>query len=86
MSNDPADELRRQIDYNSTNLGEMGRFIRVEYVTNILENFVITDKRANTTVQNTRLDEIRTVLKDIPTGEEWAALSRIADIVFRTYP
>jgi hypothetical protein len=42
MTDDPGTQLRRDIDYNATNLGELGRFIRVDYVLNIIDRYEIT--------------------------------------------
>ncbi len=35
-------EWEKNLDYNSTDLGEMGKFIRVEYAKNILQKAITT--------------------------------------------
>lgn len=75
-----ADELRRQIDYNTTNMGELGRFIRVEHVHAILDKFIVTGYGST---QNTTLDQARAVLRDAHMGDERAVLGRLAGILLR---
>lgn len=80
-ASDPADELRRQITYNSANYGELGKFIRLEYILNILDNFTIVSMGNNPVEQNTRITQIRRILQHASTEDIRSALEQINRIV-----
>ena len=75
--NDPANELRRQIDYNSSNFGELGKFIRLEYLYNILENFTIVSIAKNPINQHSRTAKILAILNDTDPKNMRATLEQI---------
>jgi hypothetical protein len=79
--NDPADELRRQIDYNTTNMGELGRYIRIKYVYEILDGFTIVSESMDRTIQHTTLDKARELFQDAT--DERQLLEALYRVLFR---
>lgn len=61
MSDNPETAIRRDIDYNSTNLDELGRFIRIDYVLNILDRYEIAINDDGVRQLN-RFEEARKIL------------------------
>ena len=53
-------EWEKNLDYNSTDLGEMGKFIRVEYAKNILEKAITTAVEARERVDENTSDGYHT--------------------------
>lgn len=79
----PSDELRHQIECNTTNIGELGRYIRVEHVLSILDNFTIASDNTESTIQKTTLEQARSVLLDMSISDEHTALNALARILFQ---
>lgn len=73
--------IRDDLRYNTTNMGELGKFIRLEHVYSILDRYIIMGKNADAELELGRIGEIRELLTHAPDMDLRQTLERIYRIV-----
>jgi hypothetical protein len=73
--------IREAMRYNSTNMGELGKYIRLEYVEQVLDRYIIVGKNADAELELGRIQEIRNALMDVRTESDRDVLTTIYRIV-----
>jgi hypothetical protein len=81
MSESAAHSIREAMRYNSTNMGELGKFVRLEHVENILDRYLIVGKNADAELELGRIQEIRNTLLDVTTADDRVVLQKIYSII-----
>lgn len=81
MTDDARDSLLNQIRCNSNNFGELGRYIRLETLHEILDRFTIVDNDLGHT-QHNRVTKIRQLLNDMRVGNDREVLREIYQVVW----
>lgn len=80
ITTDPGTQLRRDIAYNTTNFGELGKYIRIEYILNILDRYTIVD--INDNPQHSRIKEAQEILSDPTATNEREIIQQLLRVFF----
>lgn len=73
--------IREAMRYNSTNMGELGKYVRLEYVEQVLDRYIIVGKNADAELELGRIQEIRNLLQKITTQNHHEVLQAIYRII-----